>query len=280
MQVCDAKSVASYWDVTSELDAEFVIIGAGIVGLTCAIALKHAEPQSRVIVVERGALPSGASSRNAGFACFGSLTEILRDIELVGVESAVSHVKDRWEGLIALRKLLGDEAIGFSQTGNYELIEQDMMPKLQHMDEINNLLFPIFGDKVFVRVDELIEKFGFARTHISALVRNRFEGQIDSGKMMQSLRHKAQSLGITVRYGTKAARPINNTKGIVQIPVTDSVNHTVTINAYAAAICTNGFTSELLPNYRIKPGRGQILVTAPLKSPVKFDAPCHMVRRS
>lgn len=46
--------------------ADVVIVGAGLVGLTAAYYLKQRRPTWRVVVLERGALPSGASTKNAG----------------------------------------------------------------------------------------------------------------------------------------------------------------------------------------------------------------------
>ena len=60
-------------------DIDYLIVGSGIVGLTCAIQLKAKDPEARVVIVEQGDRPSGASIKNAGFACFGSVSELLDD---------------------------------------------------------------------------------------------------------------------------------------------------------------------------------------------------------
>src|SRR6185312_8405304 len=68
----------SYWERTAFVDhADVIIIGSGIVGLSAALHLKRQRPDLKVTVLERGFLPSGASTKNAGFACFGSLSEQL-----------------------------------------------------------------------------------------------------------------------------------------------------------------------------------------------------------
>ena len=59
------------------------VIGGGIVGLFTALFHKRAHPSHHVVVLEKGAFPSGASVRNAGFACFGSPSELLADIATV-----------------------------------------------------------------------------------------------------------------------------------------------------------------------------------------------------
>ena len=59
----------SYWEQQSFTSYDYVIIGSGIVGLSTAIELKEKFPGATVLILERGLLPTGASSRNAGFAC-------------------------------------------------------------------------------------------------------------------------------------------------------------------------------------------------------------------
>jgi len=59
----------SYWEQESFTRYHHVVIGAGIVGLSAAIELKEHFPKQSVLVLELGLLPTGASTRNAGFAC-------------------------------------------------------------------------------------------------------------------------------------------------------------------------------------------------------------------
>lgn len=210
------------------------------------------------MVLESGVLPAGASTRNAGFTCFGSLTEIIENIEVMGAEKAIAQVKDRWEGLKLLRRALGDEAIGFSQTGNYELISEELVPQLKHLENINKLLYPIFLSDVFIRMDGRIEEFGFSKTHVKALVLNQFEGELHSGNMMKALQQKAQALGVVIRYGSEAERPRNIVGGL-EVPVKNNQGKTIVFRAKAAAVCVNGYTGTLLPEFDIKPGRGKSL---------------------
>jgi len=150
----------SFWEQQSYLeDIDLLIIGSGIVGLSTAIHLKQARPHQKIVVLERGYIPTGASTKNAGFACLGSPSEILSDlksndqrkIELrkeegdgSGCESESENghekqhsnavhahetddlpvwitYKKRFDGLNYLRELLGDEAIDYREEGSYEL---------------------------------------------------------------------------------------------------------------------------------------------------------------
>ncbi|HRI31398.1 MAG TPA: FAD-dependent oxidoreductase, partial [Candidatus Kapabacteria bacterium] len=70
----------SYWENDIFAQADFIVIGAGIIGLSTAISLQTRYKKAKVLVIERGTFPTGASTRNAGFACFGSLTELAANI--------------------------------------------------------------------------------------------------------------------------------------------------------------------------------------------------------
>ena len=66
----------SYWEQNVFINnIDFAVIGSGIVGLNAALTRKKKYPKEKVVIIERGPLPSGASTKNAGFACFGSISE-------------------------------------------------------------------------------------------------------------------------------------------------------------------------------------------------------------
>ena len=50
---------------------DVIIIGSGLAGLWTALYLKKKKPGISVTIVDRGIIPTGASTRNAGFACSG-----------------------------------------------------------------------------------------------------------------------------------------------------------------------------------------------------------------
>ena len=72
----------SYWEKETYINhTDLLVVGAGIVGLSTAIHYKERFPSKKVTVIERGYLPTGASSKNAGFACIGSPSELLADLK-------------------------------------------------------------------------------------------------------------------------------------------------------------------------------------------------------
>ncbi|MCB0638351.1 MAG: FAD-binding oxidoreductase, partial [Lewinella sp.] len=95
----------SFWEWNSFFrDIDFLIIGGGIVGLSAGIYLCEQSPGAKVLVLDRGPLPLGASTRNAGFACFGSMTELLADLSQTSAEVVWELVHRRYQGLRTLRQ--------------------------------------------------------------------------------------------------------------------------------------------------------------------------------
>ena len=169
----------SYWEYKEWFtNNDFVIIGSGIVGLNCAINLKERFPKAKVLILEKGLLPQGASTKNAGFAFFGSASELLSDLKNHSEEEVFQLVKKRWEGLQLLRKLLGNKNIDYQHNYGYELFFdsnsfEKCTSKIAHF---NKLLLPLFKDNVFATVEN---KFHFKNIHPNYIV-NQFEGQIDT----------------------------------------------------------------------------------------------------
>jgi gamma-glutamylputrescine oxidase len=108
----------SIWQYTGfHADPHLTVVGGGLVGLFTALHYKRQHPGHRVLVLERGPFPSGASVKNAGFACFGSPSELLADLDREGEHAMLARVDERYQGLQELRAELGDDPIGFAATG-------------------------------------------------------------------------------------------------------------------------------------------------------------------
>lgn len=247
----------SFWEHDAMLDADFIVVGGGIIGLQTALELRERRPQDRIVVLERGLLPSGASSRNAGFACFGSLTEILSDLELLGDDAVLAMVERRWRGLSRLRQRLGDDAMGYEGFGGFDLLFDPHLEALQRLDEVNRKLHPLFGSAVFSVDKPALSASGFG-PQVKALVKNPLEGQVHSGKLMRALAKLAAAHGIEIHTGAQVDA-LEENDGEVQVRVAGK--RKVVFRAPYVAVCTNGITEKLLCDSGIVPARGQILVT-------------------
>ena len=94
----------SYWEIKSWLsNIDYTIVGSGIVGLNCALRLKEKFPKSKILILEKGSLPQGASTKNAGFACFGSASEIIDDLKSHSESEIISLIKKRIEISIIIK---------------------------------------------------------------------------------------------------------------------------------------------------------------------------------
>jgi len=246
----------SYWEYKTWFrDIDYTIVGSGIVGLSTALALRKKFPKSKIAILERGFLPSGASTKNAGFACFGSLSEILDDFNTHTEEEVVQLIKKRWEGLLLLRKNLGDNAIGHKNHGGYELFYESDTPIFQDCiakkNEINTLLKSLFKSEVFTEVKNT---FGFQHVNNNLLF-NAFEGQIDTGKMMLSLVKKCTSENILILNATEVTSFSDQTNTVKL-----RLNNQLEFDTKKLLIATNGFARQLLQE-TVEPARAQVLIT-------------------
>lgn len=257
----------SFWEKKSFTHYDIIIIGSGIVGLSTAASILEKYPNKKVLILERGIFPTGASTKNAGFACFGSLSEIVSDLKKSSEDEVISLVERRWKGLQLLRKRLGNEKIDYLNYGGYELMFEENLHLLDKIDEINKLLKPIFQDEVYKVNNEKIAQFGFDRDKVKSIVFNQFEAQIDTGKMMSALLNYVTSLGATVITGAEV-KSINNDS--LEVILANDIK----FSANKIAICTNAFSQQFLPDEFIEPGRGQVLVTKPIKN-LKFKGVFH-----
>lgn len=253
----------SYWEKQHFFSYDIIIIGSGIVGLNAAISLKKESPNLNIAILERGFLPSGASTKNAGFACFGSISELIEQEKIIGTEGLYNLIARRWNGLLKLRKLLGDGLIAYHNYGGYELfkpIENELsslcVSKIGHY---NHILNEISGkQEVFKTASGKISEFGFK--DVSILLENTLEAQIDPGKMMQGLLNIAASKGITIFNSCKVTEL--KQEGDDQIVITADGNFI----CKRVLLCTNAFTKDLLPELDVVPGRGQVVITKPIKN--------------
>ena len=252
----------SFWEKQSFLHYDLLVIGGGIVGLSTACSWKEKFPNRSVLVLERGIFPSGASTKNAGFACYGSAAEILHDIAQLGENRAMEVVALRVEGLRKLRNRLGDAAMAYEENGGGEIFLQGETFDLDHLPSLNQMLRSFFEKDVFVPDAKAPELFGFQETLIHQFVRNTVEGQIDTGRMMKSLMAYAGQLGVEIRTGCDCLKPeLHN--GFWRTTLKNSV---IEFSSAQVAICTNAFTDAFFPELDIYPGRGQVLITKPIEN--------------
>jgi glycine/D-amino acid oxidase-like deaminating enzyme len=251
--------ILSFWEKQTWFsNIDFTVVGSGIVGLHCALQLRCKYPAAKILVLEKGTLPEGASTKNAGFACFGSISEIIDDLQHHSEQEVIDLVKKRKIGLELLRKNIGDQNIDFQQNGGFEVfLDNDKTffdECIFQIPFINDLFSQVFESEVFLKnsID-----FGFKNVFESQIL-NPFEGQIDTGKMMQSLLKKTIANNILILNNQEVLDFCDNNK---QVEISLK-NFSFKTNKLFFA--TNGFAAKLTNN-AVKPARAQVLITSEIE---------------
>lgn len=253
----------SYWEQTTFLSGyDVLIIGSGIVGLSAALSLKSQNFRLKIGVLEAGFLPGGASTKNAGFACFGSISELIEELKTGSEDEIARLIALRWRGLEKLRENLGDKSISFEQYGGYEVFkttEADFANTcIEQIPYFNKLLGSIIGKTDIYAVNNAkIADFGMKG--ITNLIQNKYEGQIDTGKMMRALLSKVQGMGIYIFNNCRVQKIESNSND--QVLITNQGK----FQARSIILATNAFSKELMPELDVIPGRGQVLITEPIQ---------------
>lgn len=248
----------SYWELKNWFtNVDYTIVGSGIVGLHTALRLREKYPDSKILILEKGILPQGASTKNAGFACFGSLSEIINDLKSHTEEEVIQLIQKRWSGLQLLRKRLGDATIDFKPFGGYELFlkgdESSYAECSNKLSFVNEILKPLFKTDVFAKE---VDRFGFGGIQ-EYLIFNPFEAQIDTGNMMQALLKQAIAEDILI-LNQQTVTSFSDNENSVEV-VLDDFSFTTKKILFA----TNGFANTLT-NGAVKPARAQVLITEPI----------------
>lgn len=261
----------SYWEKKTYFNTpDYLIIGSGIVGLSTAIELKQREPQAKIIILERGYLPTGASTKNAGFSCFGSPSEILDDISNYGVENVRETIKLRALGLEKLKSRLGEATIEYNPCGSYDLFtEKDKTSYIECVKQLpflNELIFDTIGLRDCYSDVENVDKLEFSG--IIGAIFNQYEGSINTGEMMKSLLALASTMNIQILNSITVNKISSEKLGAtVQTDFGE-------ILARKVLLCTNGLTKKLYSTVPLLPARAQVIVTSPIEN-LKLNSTYH-----
>ncbi len=266
-----STSNLSFWEQnTFQHTYDVAIIGAGLVGLWSAYFLKENNPKLRVIVLERGLWPGGASVKNAGFACFGSISELLNTINKSDEATMLHLVNERYSGIKNIKHILGKKAINYSACGGYDVFT----PKNQKLYEesteniayINTLLKDIVGKNVYKHSGKGIEKNNLQG--ITHLIKNQYEGSLDTGEMVKTLLNKVRKQGTEIIFNA-------NVESYESANSVEIIGKGFNVKAQKLLLTTNAYTKALWPEAEITPGRGQVLITEPIEG-LKLHGTFHL----
>jgi gamma-glutamylputrescine oxidase len=214
---------------------DVVVIGGGVTGCSCALAL--AEGGLRVRLDEARRVAAGASGRNGGFALRGLAISYPTARERFGAAAAEALWRLTERYLDRMEALAGD---ALRRVGSYRLADEE------ELDEVRAELEALREDGLAAEwVDELPGPL--SRLYRGAML-HPGDGSLQPARWVRRLAESAVEAGAEIAEEQRV----------------DSLDD---IDADHVVIATDGYTSGLLPQLddAIQPVRGQVIVTEPLQ---------------
>jgi glycine/D-amino acid oxidase-like deaminating enzyme len=237
-------STTSYWltepsePLTSrqiEGTVDVAIVGGGITGCSCALAL--AEAGRSVRLFEAREIAGGASGRNGGFALRGGAAPYPVLAQSIGADATAALWRWTEDELEVLAGLAGD---AFKRTGSLRLAADD-----EESDELRDEC-------------EALRSAGFAgewREDLPAPLAGRYpaalfhprDGVLQPARLVRGLARRAAAAGVDVREHAR-------------------VSTREQVRAKSVVVATDGYPSGLLGELEglVVPTRGQVIATEPL----------------
>ena len=243
----------SFWEIDSlQRQRDIIVVGAGLVGLSAAIKLKELDPKRTILVVERHIIGAAASTRNAGFACFGSVSELMTDLQIYEAAEVVSLVERRRKGIKKLQETFGEDRIGYKQTGACETFINKTSFE-QYADSVNPVN-SLLGQEIFSIGSDEKKALRFYPRYIF----NKEEGQLNTGALYQQLVLNAKEAGIEVIRGitVKSCK-----EGVLYCSVGPNA---FDLRANQVLLATNALTKQLIPEVAAIAVRNQVIISQPM----------------
>jgi glycine/D-amino acid oxidase-like deaminating enzyme len=222
---------------------DVAIVGGGITGCSCALALARAG--GRVRVHDAREVAGGASGRNGGFALRGGAASYDVSIEAIGRDRTVAYWQSTERALDRLADLAGDALV---RTGSLRLAgDADEREELRREYE----LLREDGFDAEWR-DELLPQVAGA---FQAALFHPGDAALQPARLVRRLAGLAAEEGVEIREGHRV----------------ESVEE---LQAEQVVVCTDGYPSGLLGPLEgsIIPTRAQMVATEPIPERL-FDCP-------
>ncbi len=250
-------------------ETDVLIAGGGLMGLWTAYELLRQNPALKVTICEALPVPALASTRNAGFACFGSPSEFWSDLQTMGENEMWKVVEMRYKGIQKIRSILGEKNIGFETLGGFELFNKNDEwngSVLRDKLEILNKGFLEITGHEHVYSDRSNEMAALGLVGFAAMAGNSIEGGLHSGMLVNELIRVVCNAGAIYLTGHEVVEAVS-TGTQARVLLRNRQVEQVSIICRALVWATNASLGEKhfsLP--RIHPARGQILLSPPLEN--------------
>jgi glycine/D-amino acid oxidase-like deaminating enzyme len=260
----------SYWERESFLkNYDVIVVGAGIAGLSTAMELKNRRKDCNVAVLERSWLSDGASSKNAGFACFGSISEFIDDLKELSFEQVIDLAVMRFRGIEKLVRDYSEETLKLEWNGGHEVFflddKESFLECCAHVEKFNDAFESVVGLRPY-SVLNVSEFQGIE--NLVGVISNKYEGGLNTGAMLKAMRNTALERDIQIFNGVEVFSYIERNSAV-------ELETSVGIwNSNQVAFCTSSFHSNLFQEERMHTKRNQVVVTKPI-SDLKLNGTFH-----
>lgn len=247
----------SYWETDLfQQSFDCIVLGGGFNGLNVAMRFKQERPKARVLLVDDGMGRRGASTKNAGFACYGSPSEVLSDIELMGEAAAIDLLDQRKSGIEMLAKYCRGTGI-HEHSPAYEVF----LPENQELFEKCKEQLPYLNQRIERQIGlanayQLLEQTAVSGALGSIAMQG--EGQVHPARLHQKLWQDARQIG--VEFYTAKAEHVEKEHGGMRL----LLDNCLELKTEWLVNCINGFDNTLNQGSEVLPARAQVLITSEL----------------
>jgi gamma-glutamylputrescine oxidase len=240
----------AYPSLEEDTSADVAIVGAGIAGIATAYHLTQAGVKP--IVLEARTVAEAASGRNAGFL-------------LAGVAENFVAATRRYSDGRALR-------IWRFTRHNQELVREIVAREGIACDLAWNGSAQIAGDQdEWAEVRESAERLKKEAVRVRLTPENRAAIYEEDGEL-----HPVRYVRGLARAAVAAGARVHTRTGVTAVSAREVRTDRVRVSAGAVVVCVNAYSQHLVP-LRVRPVRGQMLATAPIRRRV-FDRPAYANR--
>lgn len=224
-------------------EVDVAVVGAGITGCACALAL--AEAGRRVVVVDERKVAEGASGRNGGFALRGTAGAYDEVVASLGRDRALALWQWTETELDALAGLGGDAV---RRHGSLRLAAD-----AEEREELRDELEALRADGL--DAEWIDDPGGVLRGRFTAAIRHPTDAALQPARLVRRLAARAAAAGAGFVEGHRVT-------DLAELP------------AETVVVATDGYPSGLLGELEglIVPTRGQVIATEPLRERL-FDLP-------
>lgn len=261
----------SYWYSSTELpkyraplpgdrDADVCIVGAGFTGLWAAYYLKRAQPDLRIVILEREFAGFGASGRNGGWL----------SAELAGSRAlyAKTHGHQGVVDLLTAMRGAVDEVIAVAEAEGIEadIVKDGLLHVARNRAQVERLQETIEYEKFWGATEEDLVSLTLSELNNRIVVDGARAGlfspdcaRVQPAKLVQGLAAAVERLGVVIYEQTtvKEIKPrlVRTDRGVVKAPI--------------VLRCLEGFTAGIKGQRRgWLPMNSSMIVTEPLPDAV------------